>query len=43
MSIRPSITIDDGADLTVEMHKEIDGLASTVRAALRKPLQVLPG
>jgi adenosylhomocysteinase len=31
MSIRPSITIDDGADLTIEMHKEIDGLASTVR------------
>src|ERR671922_28625 len=31
MDIRPNITIDDGADLTVEMHKEIDGLASTVR------------
>ena len=31
MDIMPNITIDDGADLTVEMHKEIDGLASTVR------------
>ena len=30
MSIKPNITIDDGADLTVEMHKEIDGLASSV-------------
>jgi adenosylhomocysteinase len=31
MGIRPNITIDDGADLTVEMHKEIDGLASAVK------------
>lgn len=31
MGIRPNITIDDGADLTLEMHKEIDGLASTVK------------
>src|SRR5919109_801298 len=31
MDIRPNITIDDGADLTVEMHKEIDGLASAVK------------
>src|SRR5919107_3477553 len=31
MSIRPNITIDDGADLTVEMHKVVDGLASEVK------------
>ncbi len=30
MSIRPNITIDDGADLTVEMHKELNGLAKSV-------------
>ena len=31
MSIRPNITIDDGADLTVEMHKELDGLAGAIK------------
>ncbi|MDQ4012536.1 MAG: adenosylhomocysteinase [Thermoproteota archaeon] len=31
MSIRPNITIDDGADLTVEMHKEVNGLASAIK------------
>src|ERR671914_2561493 len=31
MSIRPNITIDDGADLTVEMHKEMDGHAGAVK------------
>jgi adenosylhomocysteinase len=31
MGIRPNITIDDGADLTVEMHKAVDGLAGAVK------------
>ncbi|HYZ59487.1 MAG TPA: adenosylhomocysteinase [Nitrososphaeraceae archaeon] len=31
MSIRPNITIDDGADLTVEMHKEPNGLAGAIK------------
>src|SRR5918994_6206317 len=31
MSIKPNITIDDGADLTVEMHKVVDGLAGEVK------------
>jgi adenosylhomocysteinase len=31
MGFKPNITIDDGADLTVEMHKEIDGLANAVK------------
>jgi adenosylhomocysteinase len=31
MSIRPNITIDDGADLTVEMHKEVNGLAGSIK------------
>ncbi len=31
MKIRPNITIDDGADLTVEMHKEVDGFAAAVK------------
>lgn len=31
MSIRPNITIDDGADLTVEMHKEVNGLAEAIK------------
>lgn len=31
MSIRPNITIDDGADLTVEMHKEVNGLAGAIK------------
>jgi adenosylhomocysteinase len=31
MSIRPNITIDDGADLTVEMHKELNGLAGAIK------------
>jgi adenosylhomocysteinase len=30
MRIKPNITIDDGADLTVEMHKEIGHLTDTV-------------
>lgn len=31
MSIRPNITIDDGADLTIEMHKEVNGLAGAIK------------
>ena len=31
MRIRPNVTIDDGADLTVEMHKEVDGLAAAIK------------
>jgi adenosylhomocysteinase len=30
MKIQPNITIDDGADLTVEMHKEINNCQSTI-------------
>jgi adenosylhomocysteinase len=31
MSIKPNITIDDGADLTLEMHKDLDHAADSVK------------
>ena len=31
MSIKPNITIDDGADLTLEMHKDLDHAADAVK------------